>query len=387
MQKRNILFLSSWYPNRIKPTHGNFVFQHALAASQYHHVQLLYVCLDEALSGRTEIVQSKEPFPSTIAYIPKSTIPLVGSVWNYLRIISCYFQLFRKLKNEGFHPELIHANVVFPIGIVARLLSIRYKIPYIITEHWTCYHKVVLPRPSWIQQFLTRLVANKARLILPVSEDLAQAMKSSGIQAEMKVVYNVIDTSLFVPGDPTVRKGNQLIHVSSLARLQKNPSLLFRAFAELLQWKPDLHLQIVSDGDFSIFQEEIKQLKIEDHIVFHGTLEAKEIAEVLKGADLFVLTSRFENLPCVLIESISAGVPIVSTNVGGIKEIVHSAYGKLVPSEDQDALVSAIKEQLVRLEKYDSSIMHQEATAQFSYQAIGKRFSDIYEAIILKHGS
>jgi len=387
MQKRNILFLSSWYPNRIKPTHGNFVFQHALAASQFHQVQLLYVCLDDQLKGGVEIVKSNEPFPTTIAYIPKSNIPLIGSIWNNLRIILCYFNLSRELKKEGFHLELIHANVVYPIGIIARLLSIRHKIPYIITEHWTCYHKVVLPRPSWIQQFLTRLAANKASLILPVSEDLAQAMRSSGIHAEMDVVYNVIDTSLFVPGNPSVRKGNQLIHVSSLARLQKNPSLLFGAFAELLQWKPDLQLNIISDGDFSLFQEEIKQLNIEKQIVFHGTLEAQEIAQLLKGSDLFVLTSRFENLPCVLIESISAGVPIVSTNVGGIKEIVQSAHGQLVPSEDQNALVAAIKEELIRLDKYDSNVMHQKAIEQFSYQAIGKRFSEIYESILLKHGS
>jgi len=387
MQKRNILFLSSWYPNRIKPTHGNFVFQHVLAASQFHHVQLLYVCLDEQLSGGMEIVKSNEPFPCTIAYIPKSTIPFVGSVWNYLRIILCYFQLLREVKKEGFHPELIHANVVYPIGIIARLLSIRYKIPYIITEHWTCYHKVVLPRPSWIQQLLTRLVANKANLILPVSEDLAKAMRSTGIQTEMKVVYNVIDTSLFVPGDANLRKGNKIIHVSSLARLQKNPSLLFSAFAELIQWNPDLQLHLVSDGDFSLFQEEIKQLNIEQHIVFHGTLEAKDIAALLKESDLFVLTSRFENLPCVLIESISAGVPIVSTNVGGISEIVHSSYGQLVPTENQLALVEAIKEEFVRLDKYDSDVMHQKATEQFSYQAIGKKFSDIYESILRKHGS
>jgi glycosyltransferase involved in cell wall biosynthesis len=387
MQKRNILFLSSWYPNRIKPTHGNFVFQHALAASQFHQVQLLYVCLDDQLKGGVEIVKSNESFPTTIAYIPKSNIPLIGSIWNNLRIILCYFNLFQELKKEGFHPELIHANVVYPIGIIARLLSIRHEIPYIITEHWTCYHKVVLPRPSRIQQFLTRLSANKASLILPVSEDLADAMRSSGIHTEMDVVYNVIDTSLFVPGNPSERKGNRLIHVSSLASLQKNPSLLFRAFAELLPWKPDLQLNIVSDGDFSLFQEEIKQLKIENQIVFHGTLEAKEIALLLKESDLFVLTSRFENLPCVLIESISAGVPIVSTNVGGIKEIVQSAHGQLVPSENQDALVAAIKEQLVRLDKYDSNVMHQKATEQFSYQAIGKRFSDIYESILLKHGS
>ena len=387
MQKRNILFLSSWYPNRIKPTHGNFVFQHAFAASQYHNVNLLYVCLDDQLKGGTELVKSKNPFPSTIAYIPKSTIPIIGFIWNYMRIILCYFQLVREVKNEGFHPELIHANVVYPIGIVARLLSIRHKIPYIITEHWTCYHQEVYPRPSKLQMFFTRLVANKAALILPVSEDLAQAMRSKGIHSDMSVVYNVIDTCLFVPGNPNNRNGNQLIHVSSLDPIQKNPSLLFRAFSELIMWKPELQLHIVSDGDFSFFKEEIIQLKIDRQIVFHGMLEAKEIAAQLQNSDLFVLTSRFETFGVVLIEAISCGLPVVATNVGGVKEVVPKEHGQLVPSENLEALVSAIKEQLSRLNKYNTNEMHHRATENFSYQAIGKRFTAIYEAIILKHGS
>jgi len=387
MQKRNILFLSSWYPNRIKPTHGNFVLQHAIAASQFHHVQLLYVCLDDQLKRGVEIIKSNESFPTTIAYIPKSNIPIIGSIWNNLRIILCYFNVLHGLKKEGYNPELIHANVVYPIGIIARFLSIRHKIPFIISEHWTCYHQEAYPRPSRIQQFLTRLVANKAEMILPVSEDLAHAMRRSGIRSKMNVVYNVIDTSLFIPGEKHQRNGSKLMHVSSLDPIQKNPSVLFGAFAELIQWNPDLQLHIVSDGDFSIFNEEIKQLNIKQNIVFHGTLDATGIAELLKDSDLFVLTSRFENLPCVLIESISAGVPIVSTNVGGIHEIVGGEEGKLVSTEDQDALVLAIKEQLLRLDKYDSNEMHQKAVQKFSYQAIGTRFTEIYEAIIDNHAS
>jgi glycosyltransferase involved in cell wall biosynthesis len=363
------------------------VFQHALAASQFHQVQMLYVCLDEQLKGGMELVKRMEPFPTTIAYIPKSNIPLIGSIWNNLRIIFCYFKLLKELKKEGFHPELIHANVVYPIGIIARLLSIRHKIPYIITEHWTCYHQEAYPRPSKMQQFLTRLVANKAKLILPVSEDLATAMRNSGIRTKMNVVYNVIDTSLFIPGEKSQRKGNQLVHVSSLDPIQKNPSLLFRAFAELVKWKPELTLHIVSDGDYSMLQEEIKQLNVEQHIIFHGTLDAVGIAALLKVSDLFVLTSRFENLPCVLIESISAGVPIVSTNVGGIHEIITVEQGQLVPSDDQETLVSAIKEQLLRLDKYDSNLMHQKAIEKFSYQSIGTRFTEIYEAIIVDYVS
>ncbi|MFM6935689.1 MAG: glycosyltransferase [Flavobacteriales bacterium] len=387
MQKRNILFLSSWYPNRIKPTHGNFVYQHALAAAQFHQVQLIYVCLEENRKDQIEYVRESDPFESTIAYIPKSTWPIIGPIWNYLRIVWCYLQLFRQLKKEGFHPELIHANVVYPIGMIARLLSLRYNIPYIITEHWTCYHPTVTPRPSRIQQWLTRLAANKAKLILPVSEDLAKAMRNSGIDCPMEVVYNVIDTDLFVPGEASIKTGFQLIHVSSLDPKQKNPSLLFRAFSELLHQIPTLQLHIVSDGDEGVFKEEILRLKIENHVFFYGTLDAKGIASRLKEADLFVLTSRFENLPCVLIEAISAGVPIVATDVGGIKEIVHAENGVLVPSENQEALVTAIKEELTRLASYQSNQMHQEAVAKFSYRSIGLKFSEIYESILKRHGS
>ena len=385
MQKRNILFLSSWYPNRIKPTHGNFVYQHASAASKFHQVHIVYVCLDDQLNGGTEIVKNNDPFPSTIAYISKSRIPFIGKLWNYLRTILCYFQLVRDLRKEGFHPELIHANIVYPIGIVARLLSIRFKVPYVITEHWTCYLQEVYPRPSKLQQFLTRLAANKASIILPVSENLAQAMQKFGIRSEMNVVYNVIDTNVFVPGKKTERKGNKLIHVSSLDPVQKNPSLLFQAFAELCKWKPEMQLHIVSDGDFSLFKKEIMQLNIDQQIVFHGMLEAKEIATLLQNSDLFVLTSRFETFGVVLIEAISCGLPIVSTNVGGIKEIVTSEHGQLVPSEDLEALVSVIKEQLIRLDEYDSIEMHQKATEKFSYHTIGIRLGEIYESIIMKH--
>jgi glycosyltransferase involved in cell wall biosynthesis len=387
MQKRNILFLSSWYPNRIKPTHGNFVYQHALAVSKFHQVHVVYVCLDDQLNGGTEIIKNNDPFPSTIAYISKSRIPFIGPLWNYLRMILCYFQLVRNLRKEGFHSELIHANIVYPIGIIARLLSIRFKVPYIITEHWTCYHQEAYPRPSKLQQFLTRLVANKASIILPVSENLAHAMRKFGIRSEMNVVYNVIDTTVFVPGKQKERLGNKLIHVSSLDTVQKNPLLLFHAFAEICKWKPEIQLHIVSDGDFSLFKQEIKQLNIEQNTFFHGTLDANEIAALLQDSDLFVLTSRFENLPCVLIEAISCGVPIVSTNVGGIKEIVHSTEGQLVPSEDQDALVTAIKEQLTRLDRYDSIEMHQKASENFSYHTIGTRLGEIYESIIMKHVS
>ena len=386
MHKRNILFLSSWYPNRIKPTHGNFVHQHAIAASLENHVRLIYVCLDDSLHQSSETVFEQHPFPVYIVYLKKSNLPIVGMIWNYLRMILTYFRMLNQLKREGFQPDLIHANVVYPIGIVARLLSWKHRIPYIISEHWTCYSSDANPKPSGLQMSLTRWAAKKATLILPVSEDLATSMKQTGIQTDMNVVYNVIDTDLFVPTAKSNRELLRLVHVSSLDEVQKNPALLFRAFSEVHKFHPNIHLDIVSDGDFSILQGFIADLGIQSHVTFHGMQTAQGVARILQQADVFVLSSRFENLPCVLIEAISCGVPIVSTNVGGIKEIVHNENGMLVPSENQSALVEAINQVILRLEDYRPEAMHKEAVQLFSYQSIGVKLSNVYQSVRSTYG-
>ncbi|MDP4638198.1 MAG: glycosyltransferase [Crocinitomicaceae bacterium] len=387
MQKRNVLFLSSWYPNRIKPTHGNFVFQHAFASAKFNHVHLIYVCLDESLKHGQELVYSSEPFPTSIIYLSKSRIPILGSIWNYLRILLCYLRYLKKLKKDGFHPDIVHANVVYPIGFVAWLVKKIHRIPYVITEHWTVYHHSAQAKLGFWQRKMTIFSANRAASILPVSENLAKAMRSFGINSEMKVVYNAIDTDVFVPKEKIINEGIQLVHVSSLDPIQKNPLLLLEAFQQMLLTHPKAKLNIISDGDYHFFQPEIQRLGISGNVIFHGIKDAKGIAQLLQQANLFVLTSRFENLPCVLIEARSCGVPVVSTNVGGIDEIIQANDGVLVPSEDLGALVTAINQQIERLSSYQSDDMHKRASELFSYNAIGKEFTQIYESILTEHAS
>jgi glycosyltransferase involved in cell wall biosynthesis len=65
-----------------------------------------------------------------------------------------------------------------------------------------------------------------------------------------------------------------------------------------------------------------------------------------RAADLFVLPSRSEGVPCVLLEAMACGTPFVATHVGGIPEVAHLGTGRLVPAEDPDALAQAIHVQL-----------------------------------------
>src|SRR5439155_8745708 len=70
-------------------------------------------------------------------------------------------------------------------------------------------------------------------------------------------------------------------------------------------------------------------LGVGDRIAFRGLLPKPEVARVLRGADAFVLTSRYDNNPCALIEALACGLPVVATAVGGVPELVDDTNGLL----------------------------------------------------------
>jgi L-malate glycosyltransferase len=378
--KHNILCISGWYPTRLKPTLGNFVFKHLECASISNNVRALHVCIDPQIKSGVERIITEKPFHSTVIYIPQNNIPILGKAINYLKVIRLYLSEYKKMINEGFTPDLVHANVVYPIGMIAWLYKRKFGVNYVISEHWTGYHDYAHLKISALKRCLIRFSANRAECILPVSEDLQKAMQNFGIKNKFEVVGNVVDTDLFVPLDNRSDSEEiNIIHISHLNNDQKNISLLLKAFAEASQSQPQCRLHIVHDGDLSAYNQEINELGIADKIISYGTLDTSEVAAILQKADFFILSSNYENLPCVLIESLSCGVPVVSTNVGGISEIINSENGILVAPNQLPALVDAIKQLMITSNQYNKNKLHAMAEENFSYPAIGKKLSTIYD--------
>jgi glycosyltransferase involved in cell wall biosynthesis len=88
--------------------------------------------------------------------------------------------------------------------------------------------------------------------------------------------------------------------------------------------------------------------------------------------------SRIENLPCAILEALSCGLPVISSNVGGISEWINESNGMLVPSEDEDALLKAMKFLSDHYENYRRDDLHRFAEENFSPQVIAGNFRDIY---------
>jgi glycosyltransferase involved in cell wall biosynthesis len=373
----NILFLSSWYPNRVTTTKGNFVQRHAEAVATRCNVVMVNVIEDPKLTTeKFEMVRSAINGVDTLQVYTK---PGISKLSKWSRFFKGYDHAMAQVLKE-FKPDVIHGNVFFPVGIVAKKWSLRLKIPMVFTEHLTSY----LPaNRHTLKSKHLRSIKTSAALtskILPVSHDLKKAMQELNIGSEYEVVPNVVDTSLFKPNFDE-RKLKRIIHVSTAKDFHKNVSGILRTITELKKQRSDFDLLIISDGDLAPHRKLANDLEIDDVVTFEEEQPIEEIGVKMGKSDLFLLFSNFENLPCVIIEALSAGLPVVSTNVGGIPEMLDDSNGKMVNPKDEKALLESIIE-VLDSESYDAKEISIQAQRKYSIEAVSSQLLKIYKEVI-----
>jgi glycosyltransferase involved in cell wall biosynthesis len=282
-------------------------------------------------------------------------------------------------------PDFIHSAIVYPVTFFTRMLSRKFRISYGIEEHWTGYLPSDPVKPSAFALWFSKKFVKKAAVILPDSTDLGENMQKLGLNGHYVTLNNVVDTLLFQPQPkPTPRKIYRLLHISTLHPIQKNFDGMLRALNLLNDVRNDFYLEVVSDGDYNGYRELAKKLDLNDNIRFHGAMKTADIATLAAQCDILLLFSRYENFPCVIPEAFAAGIPVISTRVGGIHEHVLPPLGRLVETEDEQAFAVTLDDMLHHLERYDPKELHKYAEVHFSYDAIGKKLLSIYQQYINK---
>lgn len=371
--KHKVLFISSWYPNKLEPTNGNFVQRHAEAAAKFNDVEALHVIGDKSLGRR---IQTEEEFKNGIrtltVYYKKSDLSLI----NFIRRFLAYSEGIRQVNK----PDLIHANIAQNQMLFALYLKIRFKIPFVISEHWSGLLPENFPKLSLVKKRIARLIYQQSSYFLPVSKRLKESMEHNlRLKIKTEVVGNVVDTDIF---KPQIRNGDAFtfLHISSLDS-NKNPLKILQAFHTLTQKYSHINLQIGGDGDVEsllAFVEENNALRIE----IFGIQKPEEVASRMAAANCFILFSNYENLPCVLIESLACGTPVIATNVGGISEFVNERNGILIPGNDTLALQKAMEQMLMNEKIFSAEKMRTDIEKEFSVMQIGRRFTQIYDDVL-----
>ena len=185
------------------------------------------------------------------------------------------------------------------------------------------------------------LAFRSSRAIVVNSEDVAAyiAREYRAPRARIRVIHNGVDVDRFRPADRPGAGGRGSIVTVGRLVVQKDHDLFLRAAARLVQIEPETRFTIVGDGPLrSTLEDQARQLGISDRVTFAG--ERSDVEQILRGASLFWLTSRWEGMPNVVLEAMASGVPVIATDVGGTRELVRSGTdGFVVPAGEADAFV------------------------------------------------
>jgi glycosyltransferase involved in cell wall biosynthesis len=371
--KLNILFLCSWYPSKVSPNNGDFIQRHAEAVSLNHKVTVIHISTDKETKNNIDYTSEKiNGIETHIAYLKYSRNPL--------KKIIVFIKAFKVLVLKAGAIDVVHLNEIFPFGIFCLYLKWFQKKPYIISEHFTGYHKPQSKKISFLRKTISKVIVKKAAFICPVSNDLKDSLQDLGFKGNYKRVPNVVDTAVFLPSDktPTIFT---ITHISNMANDHKNIEGIIKYIKKLESKIDDFKFKFIGK-DAEIYVPFAKKIGINlDKTIFIEHLPHKEIATHLKESNLFVLFSNYENLPCVILEAFSCGVPVISTNVGGIKEYFPKDFGFLIDSQDADALLDKTIEVYSNF-KTNKEKMHQYVENTFSQTTIASQFSKLYNAAL-----
>ena len=397
-----VLWLASWYPCRIDAFNGDFIQRAAMALAQRMPVHVFYLMKDEhgqvTKKHLEDTTRNGQLTETRLYYHPfKSGFPKLDrliSAWHYTILGRQWIKRFRKKQKPG-KPWIVEVGVAMRAGTLALWMKKKWGQHYLVQEHWTGYYKYLMPPQLQKGPLFWRLSAKileQADRLLPDSRHLGEWINSEFVQVAFTEIPNAVDTSLFNYTNPeNVSNVFRFIHVSTLG-YQKNTDGILRAFLKWVETHPEYgaELEIVGPGFENHLQFVKTHAALDGRVQFSGPLPYREVANHMRKAHALVLFSRYENLPCVMLEAFCCGLPVIATRVGGIAYHFTESNGFLVESENEGQLLEALDNMFNRYKTFNREAISHMATARYGMEAIGymyeKTYSENYPHLFAKSG-
>lgn len=281
-------------------------------------------------------------------------------------------------------PDVIHAHAMLNGGLLAKAISEKYAIPFVVTEHSSAFARGLVNQQ---QIALARGVSSSAARRLAVSGALCKLLEHQlgGVALRWEEMPNIvsqkfIDAELSAPHSET-----GAFPFLNVAMLEENKGVhtLLSAFARVFDSDPNVTLKIGGDGVERPRLEALAgKLGVADRVLFLGMLSREQVLNEMSNASVFVLPSRYETFGVVVIEALALGKPVIATRCGGPESIIREQDGILVPADDVLALAEAMKKMRSAYASYDAAEIRAACIARYSEPVIAARLTAVYSAVL-----
>lgn len=301
--------------------------------------------------------------------------------WNVRRWVRIVCSMFEDYVNKYGVPDVLHAHCSKWAGYAAMQISRKYHIPYVITEHLSrlVFEKEFGPAPSNAWQIpLLKEAYEKANLVIPVSEELVENIACYfGKNYRWQAVSNTIDTDFFHYQARKPLDGRPF-RFCCLANNwpMKGYDILIPAFRQLRELGKNVELHIAGRGtDSAEFRSSLS-----DGMITHGLINKEAVRELLYRSDALVLASRSEVQPLSLLEAMSTGIPVISTEC--VPQSLRIEGGStIVPIDDVRALAEAMSD-VTNNSPVDGQWLSQEVKRMASPEVIGRKLEQLFSGLV-----
>lgn len=291
-------------------------------------------------------------------YSPKfvGRIPIIRA---FFRLIPYFFDLYRQIKRA----DVVHlmANSGWSWHLFAA--------PAVWTAHWLNKPILVNYRGGHAEPFFAKswktvnVSLKRASHIIVPSAYLKDVFAE--YQKVAEVVPNVLDETLFFPNESTENRDSdtpiRLLVTRNLEPIYDIPSAI-HCLANVMQVYPKTRLFIAGSGpEYQSLVNLTEKLGVQDNVDFLGRLDSNRIADLYRESDFLLNPSTVDNSPNSVIEALACGVPVVTTNVGGIPRLVEDKYDAYMveprqPEQLAKGILQLMKDEKSRQTQIDNGL-------------------------------
>ena len=316
---------------------------------------------------------------------PRSSLTFNQLTDEQLKMYEDAFRLKMKEIIQNFKPDIIHSGHIWILSSIAT----EFNIPTIVSSHGTD----ILGHQSWerFHKYCNKVI-DKCKNIITISESNNEQVLQEFPEAKSKVVniVNGYDQEIFYKKeykkenvlkeiginktyDNIVLLSGRLVHVKGIDILLK---------AAKIYEKENILTLIAGEG---ILHKELEKQAEEldlKNVFFLGAQTQEELNKLYNIADITVLSSRYEGLALVILESLACGTPVVVTNIEAMLRFMKKDFGVIVEKENPKALANGIIKTLKEKDKYDSNKIADYMKKNYTTEILINKIVDLYKTYL-----
>ncbi|MBS6102904.1 MAG: glycosyltransferase family 4 protein [Actinomyces sp.] len=372
----HVLWTPSWYPSPEFPLNGHF-FEEAIEVLQEHgHEVGVYYLNPKSFwqqgNRQLQIDRDKRVIRQTVKTVPLGILP-----GDYALIKRHAIEAAQVYAKRWGKPDIIHAQSVFPGILTAKVMAAYWDIPFGITEHRGSTLDANEDYPRF--QAIKRAVQD-ADFRLAVSSNFAKELGGK-YGAEFGVGTLPVPQLFYDhPLHKRIPGKTRFVHISSLDRWKRVEETIV-GLEDLLNEGYDASLDIIGGSEHRCDEVRafIKKIGIANAVNVLGQVSRDELPSVLSTKDVLVLVSSSETAGMVFAEAQALGIPVIASASLGGAHMVQEETGILVPIDDHDALVDAMRDFVTGRVIKEPEEVRRVAYERFSGDAYAKLHADVYE--------